>query len=80
MYDKLPIQAGQFKISCFTEKSVRHTVAYGQRWMLQYYRGTLNDSPGSEMSLSILEFIHIILLWSLMELKTNSYGYSFPKL
>ena len=78
-----------FEISCFMENSAGYHGPEGQEWMLQQYRKTLGDCPGSEMSLSFLEFWKLlishllrqyyILLESLMDLK-NRYSYHFPLL
>lgn len=78
MTDKLPLQVVQFQNFCFSQNSASHSSPIGSRWIPQHYRRTLGDCPGSKMSLSILEFIYIILLRSLMELKTDNYGYDFP--
>ena len=45
-----------FEISCFMEMSAGYDGPKGRKWMPQRYRGTLGDCPGSEMSLSFLEF------------------------
>ena len=45
-----------FEISCFMEMSAGYYGPEGWRWVPQRYRGTLGDWPGSEMSLSFLEF------------------------
>ncbi|KAM7323103.1 hypothetical protein ACRRTK_012901 [Alexandromys fortis] len=50
------------------EMSAGYYGPVGRRWMPQRYRGTLGDCPGSEMSLSFLEFSYssiIISFWSL---------------
>ena len=45
-----------FGISSFMEKSAGYYGAVGWRWILQWYRRTVGNSPGSETSLSFLEF------------------------
>ena len=45
-----------FEISCFMDKSAGYYGPEGWRWMPQQYKRTLGDCPGSEMSLSFLEF------------------------
>ena len=45
-----------FEISCFMEMSTGYYGPVGWRWMLQWYKRTLGDCPGSKMSLSFLEF------------------------
>ena len=40
-----------FRMPCFSRKFVRYARPVGQSWMLQHYRGTLDDCPDSQMSL-----------------------------
>ena len=47
---------------CFMEKSARYYGPIGWRWMPQQYRRTLGDCPGSEMSLSFLEFWKLLTM------------------
>ena len=50
------------QISCFTEKSDRYSRPVGWRWMPQNYRTTLGDCPGSQISLSFLEFCKLLTM------------------
>ena len=56
LQDTADIDWTVIEISCFMEMSAGHYGPEGRIWMTQQYRGTLGDCPGSEMSLSFLEF------------------------
>ena len=55
-----------FEISYFMEKSAGYYGPVGSRWMPQWYRKTSGDCPGSEMSLSILEFWKLLTMHFLL--------------
>ena len=43
----------------------------GRRWMPQWYKKTLGDCPGSEMSMSFLEFGSCLLLFTYIVLYSS---------
>ena len=80
-----------FSISCFTEKSVGYARSVGRRWVPWHCRGTLGDSPDSQLFLWLLKYfgshllalpaysVNIISFLDLWEgWRLDSYSYCFP--
>lgn len=59
----------------FNIESTRHSRSLGQRWILQYCRGTLSEYPRSQISLSFLMLIQCLTLifsWSVFSMRLYS--------